>query len=101
VTEDNIRDFSGNWTGTGAILNAGDAEQLELEAGEYMESEMVDTGAVTVQLLQNEYDVSGDDVTLRYRHGATPNACAAAAWNLYADPFESLGYVELRVESTL
>lgn len=66
-----------------------------------MESEMVDTGALTVQLLQNEYDPLGDDVVMRYRHGATPNACAVAAWNVYAVPFVSLGYVEVQMESTL
>jgi hypothetical protein len=65
-----------------------------------MYSEMVDTGINTVQLLQNEY-AAGDDVILRYRHGATPNQCAVAAWNLYAVPFVSLGYVEVQVESTL
>ena len=73
-----------------------DTERVALNAGEYMQSEMVDTGTVTVELLQNEYAV-GDDVTIRYRHGATPNLCALAVWNLYTVPFMSLGYVEVRI----
>ena len=100
MLEDNIRNFQGNWTGTGTIENPGvaDTERVALDSGEYMESEMVDTGTVTVELLQNEYAV-GDDVTIRYRHGATPNDCAVAAWNLYAVPFASLGYVEVRIDT--
>jgi len=98
--EDNIRTFAGNWTGTGAIENSGDAERVALEAGEYMVGEVVDTGTQTVELLQNEYAV-GDDVTLEYRHGATRAACEAAGWNAYTVPFASLGFVQVRLESTL
>ena len=102
VTEDNIRDFLGNWTGTGAISGSGDAEVIELEASENMISEVVNTGAsVTVTLLQNEYDDSGDDVTLEYRHGSSVIACEEASWNSYTVPFESLGYVQIRIISTL
>ena len=66
-----------------------------------MESHMVNTGTVDIVLLQNEYDPTGDDVTMKYRHGATPNACAAAAWEDYVGGFTSLGYVQVRLESTL
>ena len=98
--EDNIRTFAGNWTGTGAIENSGDAERVALEAGEYMQGEVVDTGTQTVELLQNEYAV-GDDVTLEYRHGATRAACEAAGWNAYTVPFASAGFVQVRLGSTL
>jgi hypothetical protein len=97
VLEDNIRDFAGNWTGTGTIENAGDAERLALDAGEYMVSEVVNTGLFTVQLLYNNY-AAGDEITLKYRHGATEGDCLAAAWNDYTVPFDSLGYVQARVE---
>jgi len=102
VLEANVRDFNGNWTGTGTIGNPGvaDTERLELETGEYMESEMVFTDVVMVELLQNEY-AEGDDVLLRYRHGASAAACHGAAWQDYVAPFLSAGYVEIRVESTL
>jgi len=102
VLEDNVLPFNGNWTGTGTIENPGanDNERLALDAGEYMISEMVNTGVITCELLQNEYAV-GDDVTLEYRDGATAAACNAAAWGAYAAPFESLGYVQIRVTSTL
>ena len=65
-----------------------------------MTSEMVNTGAVNCQILQNEYAV-GDDVTLEYRDGATAAACNAAAWGAYTVPFISAGYVQIRVTSTL
>lgn len=98
VTEDNIRDFAGNWTGTGTINSSGDAETICLSSGEYMESELVYTGEVTVTLLQNEY-VAGDTIDLNYRHGATSAACLAASWNDYVAPFVCLGYVQIRIES--
>ena len=100
VTETNVRTFASNWTGTGAIGNSGDTERLELNATEYMISEVVNTGSHTIILLQNNYS-SGDTVTLQYRHGATQGACEAASWNNYTAPFDSLGYVQVRVESTL
>ena len=101
MVENNVRDFSGNWTGTGTILGTGDAERIELTSGEYMESEVVFSGAiVTVKIYQNKYDQTGDDVTLKYRHGNSESACLAASWNVYTVPFSSLGYVQIRVEST-
>lgn len=95
-----MRTFAGNWSGTGAIENAGDLERVALESGEYMASEIVDTGARTVELDYNHYR-AGDAILLRYRHGATPGDCAAAAWVNYTVPFISLGYVQVRLESTL
>ncbi len=102
VSESNVRNFQNNWYGTGTIGNPGvaDTERLELEAGEYMISEMVDTGAIKVEILLNVYQ-SGDAVTVDYRHGATPNACAAASWTSYVGSFDSLGYLEIKLTSTL
>jgi len=74
---------------------------LELETTEYMLSEVVNTGAYTVTLLQNHYDPTGDDVDMDYRHGATQGACEAAGWNDYVSSFTSLGYVQVRMTSTL
>ena len=98
--EVNVRDFAGNWAGTGAIAGAGDAEVLELQSGENMVSEVVYTDTYQVTLLQNEYDETGDDVDMDYRHGATEAACEVAGWNDYATPFESLGYIQIRMQST-
>jgi hypothetical protein len=66
-----------------------------------MISEVVDTGAYTVTLLQNNYDPLGDDVVLDYRHSATIGGIGAASWNNYTVPFLSLGFVQIRVTSTL
>ena len=101
VLETNVRDFSGNWTGTGAISGAGDAETLDLETTEFMISEVVNTSTDTVELLQNEYDPTGDDVDMDYRHGNSKENCEGAGWNDYSVPFVSLGYVQIRMTSTL
>jgi hypothetical protein len=101
VIETNIRDFAGNWTGTGGISGINDAEKIGLHAGDYMISEVVNTGVRTVELLQNNYDPAGDDVNLDYRHGATEVDCLAAAWNDYTVTFVSLGFVQIRLTSTL
>jgi hypothetical protein len=55
VTQTNIRAFQGNWTGTGSIENTGDSERIKLEPGQYMISEVVETGAVTVTLGKDVY----------------------------------------------
>ena len=83
------------------MVGAGDAEVLELNTLELMVGEVVNTGAYTVTLLQNEYDPTGDDVTMEYRHGATSAACQAAGWIAYVIPFVSQGYVQVRMTSTL
>ena len=97
VLEDNVRTFAGNWTGTGAISGSGDAEIMCVDAGESMISEVVETGAMLVTLLQNVY-ATGDTITISYRHGATVGDCTAASWNAYSIPFTSLGYVQVKVE---
>jgi len=102
VLEAVIHDFQGNWTGTGAIGNPGvdDIERLELDAGEWMISEVVETGTVDIIILYNVY-AAGDDIDLDYRHGNTPAACEVAGWNDYGGAFTSLGYVQVRTMSTL
>lgn len=97
VLEDNIRTFTGNWTGTGSIESSGDLERLALSSGQYMESEVVETSQGEVELLQNEYS-EGDSVILKYRQGTSEENCLAASWNTYSVPFSSLGYVQIRVE---
>ena len=100
VVEANIRDYSGNWTGTGAITGAGDAEQVELQTGEYMESEDWHLGSClfnSARLRQNVYAV-GDDVTLKYKTAATKAALPGTGWSAYVAPFKSLGWVKVRIE---
>ena len=99
VVEDNIRDFVGNWTGTGAITGSGDAEQAELQTGEYLESEDWDLGPClfnSARIRQNVYQL-GDDVTIKYKTAATQGALAGVGWSAYV-PFQSLGWVKIRIE---
>jgi hypothetical protein len=98
VVETNVRTFSGNWTGDGEILNGDlDAERLELNAGEYFDSEYVDTGIRYVELLQNYYDPSGNDVTMSYKTGDTTANCDLDTWHDYVSPFISAGIVRIRM----
>jgi len=102
VLEAVVHDFQGNWTGTGTIENPGvdDIERVCLESTEYMISEVVHTGVDDVIILYNVY-AAGDAIDLDYRHGDTPANCEAAAWNDYAGAFTSLGYLQVRIMSTL
>lgn len=98
VTEDTVSNFQYNWFGTGTIENAGvaDTERIALFSGEYMMSEIVDTGAVDVQLDYNHY-AAGDTITLEYRTGATAAATTGAAWQSYVAPFASSGFVQIKI----
>lgn len=99
VTQDNVRTFATNWTGTGHVESSGDEERLGIHTGEYMESEVVQvTPYYVVTLSQNQYS-SGDSATIKYRTGATIEACQAASWSTYSAPFQSLGYVQVRAEN--
>lgn len=100
VVEVNIRDFLGNWSGTGTITGSGDAEQIELQTGEYMESVDWNLGSClfnSARLRQNVYQ-AGDDVTLKYKTAATQGALAGVGWSAYTGPFQSLGWVKIRIE---
>jgi hypothetical protein len=101
VVEANIRDYTGNWTGTGIVSGAGDAELIGLQTGEYMESEDWHLGSCifnSARLRQNVYDVTGDDVTLKYKTAATKAALPGTGWSVYAGAFQSLGWVKVRIE---
>lgn len=98
VLETNVETFAGNWLGTGVISGAGDAETICLAVGEYMESNVVNTGISTIELDQNHYNPAGDALLLKYRTADTEGNCLSAAWNIYTVPFVSLGYVQVRVE---
>lgn len=97
VIETNARAFSGNWTGTGTISGSGDDEEINLNYGEYMISEIVNTGAIVVALRQNFYKTTGDDVSIYYRTAATEGGITSASWLLYGEQFTSLGYVQVKL----
>ena len=65
-----------------------------------MESEVAQTFVDgMVNIYQNKYDLSGDDVLLKYRHGNTEANCLGAAWQNYTGTFVSLGFIQIRAES--
>lgn len=64
-----------------------------------MESaDVVFTGVRTVTMYKNRYGAGDATVVLKYRHGANAAAALEAEWQVYAAPFESLGYVQAKVE---
>lgn len=98
VFEDNVRTWSGNWTGTGTISGSGDSEYISLMPDEYLISEIVDTGGRTIYLGRNIY-VAGGDVVTYYRTAATEVGIESATWNMYDEDlkFDSLGYVQVKL----
>lgn len=98
VEEDNTRDFTANWTGTGSISGSGDSEKISLRGSQYMESETWNTGSMTVVLDVDKYGSGSGSYTLKYKTGASAVACEAEEWATYSAPFASSGYVKLRVE---
>lgn len=54
VTE-TIEGFSERWSGTGAIVNTGDGEEIELEEGQYMECSPVNTGIQRIEIIKDGY----------------------------------------------
>jgi hypothetical protein len=96
--EGNVRTFSGNWTGTGFVTGTGDSEKILLSSQAYMESEIVNTGANSINLYQNRY-TGGNTGVLKYRSGSTVVNCQAAEWETYSGSFASLGYAQIRMEA--
>ena len=98
VTQQNTRTLGTNWTGTGTTSGSGDAEILTIDTGEYMESEIVNTGATTWTIALNQYS-AGDSVTIKYKTAATSAGIAGASWTAYSGAFESSGFVKIRLET--
>ena len=69
-------------------------------AGAYMESEYANFGVGTALIDLNAYR-SSDAVAVYYKTGDSIANCAADSWHLYDSGFSSLGYVQIRLESTL
>jgi len=96
VVEDNIRDFSGNWTGTGSIEGSDDEEIIRLYSGQYMESEVVEISG-NVEILVNNYGSgSGENATLEYRTGSDVDL-SGESYVEYSAAFASGGYVQIKV----
>jgi hypothetical protein len=98
VTQENTRTFATNWTGTGSASGSGNAEILTIAEGQYMVSEVVNTGATHYTLALNQY-AAGDTVTVKYRTGASSAACQAASYSTYSGSFLSEGFVQVRLEA--
>lgn len=97
VQEGNIRTFSGNWTGTGMTLGSGDSEKILLSSGNYMESEIINTGANWLSITKDKYGGSNISI-LKYRSASSVSDCQNASWQTYSGSFSSGGYTQIRLE---
>jgi hypothetical protein len=100
VEEDNTFTFATNWEGTGDIIGEGDAEYMLLAYGESMTLlDIIHTGEMAVTIQDGKYSVNSG-ATVFYRHAATCAGVESAEWSNYLGQFESLGYVQVKVENT-
>jgi hypothetical protein len=99
VTQDHARPFSAGWTGTGSITGSNDNETLTLSTGQNEESEIINIGTGQIDIIIDEYQSgSGDSPVIKYKNGNSEANCNADSWNTYSAPFNSLGYIKIRVE---
>jgi hypothetical protein len=100
VDENNVRDFSGNWSGSATITGSGDAEKVRLKTGQNLESEDIDTsGTPVVRILKDKYQSGSGSVTVKYKTAATQGGLSGEGWTTYTVPFASSGWVKVRVEA--
>ena len=98
VEESNKKNFQDNWTGTGSIGGSDDEEALEIESGNYMESENMQLGTGCVLISINKYR-SGTGVPVKkYKTAGTSGDLAGAAWLAYSDQFYCEGWAKIRLE---
>lgn len=99
VTEDYTRDFDGNWTGTGDILNAGvvDLEAIGLDSGEEKESDTWHVGSGNCYITTDKYASGGGSGSVQYKTGNSRVVCDADTWHAYTGPFNSLGWVRVKL----
>ena len=99
VVEPFARDFQGNWTGSAAIVGAGDDERLHFIDGQDKESESRYVGTGQTQITINSYKAGKGTPTIEYRTADNKAACDVAGWVAYVGAFNSLGWVGVRLES--
>jgi hypothetical protein len=93
-----IRTFADRWTGTGTISGSGDAEQFTLAAGQYMESETWELGAMNAKIVLNKYGSGTGTPTVKYKTGASAVACEADSWHTYdGSSFACAGFAKIKV----
>lgn len=99
VTESNIRNLSGNWTGSGYISGVGDAERINFVAAENEESETWNIGAHRIKIQYNKYASGSGVPTIKYKNGSSQALCEADTWHTYTVPFVCTGWVKVRIET--
>jgi hypothetical protein len=97
VVEINIRDFTGNWAGSGSIVFAGDAEKVLLYSGQEMISETWDIGFGRVKITIDKYAAGFGAPVVQYKSGNSKANCEADIWRDYIGSFVQDGWVKVKV----
>jgi hypothetical protein len=100
VDENNVRTFADNTSGDATATGSGDAEKLRFKSGEYRETEDIDTSGTPVVIIQKDkYQSGSGTITVKYKTAATQGGLTSESWSTYTVPFESSGWVKVRVEA--
>jgi len=97
VVETFVRTFTGNWEGTGLILSSGDTEAIALDSGQDRTSEARNIGNGNCYISTDKYLSGAGAQTIQYKTGSTRELCEADDWNNYTGPFNSEGWVQVKV----
>jgi len=95
-----VRDWAGNWTGTGAIVGSGDNEILVIGIAEAEESETWKFGVGIAKIIMDKYPggAGGPIPTIKYKTGNSKANCEADSWHTYnGHSFNSLGWIKVRI----
>ena len=96
VEEDNIKNLS-EGSGTGAVLDAGDSENLELDEGENWELPTVNVGSGTKVIELNKYGSGDGSPIVKYKTGDSEINCDADTWHDYSGNFTSTGWSKIQL----
>jgi len=95
-----VRDWVGNWTGTGVITGSGDSETLLIGVGEAEESETWKFGIGIAKIIMDKYPggIGGDAPIIEYKTGNSEANCEADNWHIFnGHSFNSLGWIKVKV----
>ena len=96
VEEEVIQNFT-DGSGTGIVIGTADAEQLELEAGEYWELPTVETNIGDRVITLNKYGSGDGEPTIEYKTGDTEGNCDADTYHSYDIFLTSTGWVKIKL----
>jgi hypothetical protein len=96
VEEDNVHNLV-DGSGTGSVLETGDAERLELDEGEEWTLPTANVGAGNKAIELNKYGSGEGTPLIQYKTGSTEVLCDADTWHDYPTYLDSDGWVKIKL----